>query len=207
MSQISNKLIKYARPEFLIIGTLLIFILVAKQITDQITVENKVRETAQNRSISFQSQADSIRSTFYDSFGNIIYRISATKQTQLNDTEIEMIFPEIEIYDSGIATWKITAKKADLEKGKDFLLNKSAANIKFSGGVILKELTEMATALTVTTEELYFDSIQKEVSTSLEANVTGHEIMHTAKGLFADLKNNQLEFLSKNRGEHANSRF
>lgn len=207
MTQISNKLIKYARPELLIIGTLIIIILVAKQITDQKSAENKVRETAQNRSISFQSQADGIRSTFYDSFGNIIYRINATKQTQLNDTEIAMILPEIEIFNSGIATWEITAQKADLEKGKDFLLHKSAVNIKFSGGVILEELTGLATALTVTTEELYFDSIQKRVSTSLEASVTGYEIIHTAKGLFADLENNQLEFLSKNRGEHANSRF
>lgn len=207
MTQIPKKLIKYARPELLIIGTLVIIVFVVKQIKDQKSAENKVQETAQSRPISFQSHADGIRSTIYDSFGNIIYRINATKQTHLNDTKIEMILPEIEIFNSGIATWEITAQKADLEKSKDFLSNKSALNIKFSGAVILEESTEMATALTVTTEELYFDSIQKTVSTSLKASVTGYQIIHTAKGLFANLENNELEFLSKNRGEHANSSF
>lgn len=207
MTQIKRKFIKHVKLGLLIIGTLIIIVLVVKKITAQKTIENKVREAPQNRFISFQSQSDGIRSTFYDSLGNIIYRISATKQTQLNDTEIKMMIPEIEIYDSGIVTWEITAREADLEKRKDFSMNKTAANIKFSGGVILEEKTEMATALTVTTEELYFDSIKGTVSTSLDANVTGYQIIHTAKGLFADLENSELEFLSKNRGEHANSSF
>ena len=207
MTQIKKKFIKHVKLGLLIIGTLIITVLVVKKITAQKTIENKVRESPQNRFISFQSQSDGIRSTFYDSLGNIIYRISATKQTQLNDTEIKMMIPEIEIYDSGIVAWEITAREADLEKRKDFSMNKTAANIKFSGGVILEEKTEMATALTVTTEELYFDSIKGTVSTSLDANVTGYQIIHTAKGLFADLENSELEFLSKNRGEHANSSF
>ena len=207
MTQIKRKFIKHVKLGLLIIGTLIIIVLVVKKITAQKTIENKVREAPQNRFISFQSQSDGIRSTFYDSLGNIIYIISATKQTQLNDTEIKMMIPEIEIYDSGIVTWEITAREADLEKRKDFSMNKTAANIKFSGGVILEEKTEMATALTVTTEELYFDSIKGTVSTSLDANVTGYQIIHTAKGLFADLENSELEFLSKNRGEHANSSF
>lgn len=207
MTQIKRKFIKHVKLGLLIIGTLIIIVLVVKKITAQKTIENKVREAPQNRFISFQSQSDGIRSTFYDSLGNIIYRISATKQTQLNDTEIKMMIPEIEIYNSGIVTWEITAREADLEKRKDFSMNKTAANIKFSGGVILEEKTEMATALTVTTEELYFDSIKGTVSTSLDANVTGYQIIHTAKGLFADLENSELEFLSKNRGEHANSSF
>ena len=207
MTQIKKKFIKHVKLGLLIIGTLIIIVLVVKKITAQKTIENKVREAPQNRFISFQSQSDGIRSTFYDSLGNIIYRISATKQTQLNDTEIKMMIPEIEIYDSGIVAWEITAREADLEKRKDFSMNKTAANIKFSGEVILEEKTEMATALTVTTEELYFDSIKGTVSTSLDANVTGYQIIHTAKGLFADLENSELEFLSKNRGEHANSSF
>lgn len=207
MTQIKRKFIKHVKLGLLIIGTLIIIVLMVKKITAQKTIENKVREAPQNRFISFQSQSDGIRSTFYDSLGNIIYRISATKQTQLNDTEIKMMIPEIEIYNSGIVTWEITAREADLEKRKDFSMNKTAANIKFSGGVILEEKTEMATALTVTTEELYFDSIKGTVSTSLDANVTGYQIIHTAKGLFADLENSELEFLSKNRGEHANSSF
>lgn len=207
MTQIKRKFIKHVKLGLLIIGTLIIIVLMVKKITAQKTIENKVREAPQNRFISFQSQSDGIRSTFYDSLGNIIYRISATKQTQLNDTEIKMMIPEIEIYNSGIVIWEITAREADLEKRKDFSMNKTAANIKFSGGVILEEKTEMATALTVTTEELYFDSIKGTVSTSLDANVTGYQIIHTAKGLFADLENSELEFLSKNRGEHANSSF
>ncbi len=204
MTQIKKKLKKYARVELLIIGTLIIIVLVVKKITDQKRIENEVREATQNSPVSFQSQANGIRSTFYDSFGNIIYRIAATKQTQLNDIEIEMTLPEIEIYNSGIATWEITASKANLERHKDFLLNKGAANIKFSGGVILKEVTKTATALTVTTEELYFDSLKKTAFTNLEANMTGYQISHTTKGLFADLEKSELEFLSKNRGEHAN---
>jgi len=157
--------------------------------------------------MSFQSQAEGIQSTFYDSSGNIIYRINATKQTQLSNSKIAMTLPKIMIYNCGIQTWRITSQKASLEKSESLLPNKSIAGIQFSSGVILEELSGMTTALTVTTEELYFDSIQKTVSTKLEASVAGYQINHTAKGLFADLENNNLEFLSKNRGAHANSSF
>jgi LPS export ABC transporter protein LptC len=118
-----------------------------------------------------------------------------------------MTLPKIMIYNCGIQTWRITSQKASLEKSESLLANKSIAGIQFSSGVILEELSGMTTALTVTTEELYFDSIQKTVSTKLEASVAGYQINHTAKGLFADLENNNLEFLSKNRGAHANSSF
>ena len=207
MIQISKKITKYVKSEILIIGMLIMIALGLKQIPTQKSYNNKNPGEHQNRVISFQSQAEGIQSTFYDSSGNIIYRINATKQTQLSNSEITMILPKIMIYNCGIQTWRITSQKASLEKSESLLANKSIAGIQFSSGVILEELSGMTTALTVTTEELYFDSIQKTVSTKLEASVAGYQINHTAKGLFADLENNNLEFLSKNRGAHANSSF
>ena len=207
MIQISKKITKYVKSEILIIGILIIIALGLKQIPTQKSYNNKNPGEHQNRVISFQSQAEGIQSTFYDSSGNIIYRINATKQTQLSNSKIAMTLPKIMIYNCGIQTWRITSQKASLEKSESLLPNKSIAGIQFSSGVILEELSGMTTALTVTTEELYFDSIQKTVSTKLEASVAGYQINHTAKGLFADLENNNLEFLSKNRGAHANSSF
>jgi len=207
MIQISKKITKYVKSEILIIGMLIMIALGLKQIPTQKSYNNKNPGEHQNRVISFQSQAEGIQSTFYDSSGNIIYRINATKQTQLSNSKIAMTLPKIMIYNCGIQTWRITSKKASLEKSENLLPNKSIAGIQFSSGVILEELSGMTTALTVTTEELYFDSIQKTVSTKLEASVAGYQINHTAKGLFADLENNNLEFLSKNRGAHANSSF
>ena len=207
MIQISKKITKYVKSEILIIGMLIMIALGLKQIPTQKSYNNKNPGEHQNRVISFQSQAEGIQSTFYDSSGNIIYRINATKQTQLSNSKIAMTLPKIMIYNCGIQTWRITSKKASLEKSENLLTNKSIAGIQFSSGVILEELSGMTTALTVTTEELYFDSIQKTVSTKLEASVAGYQINHTAKGLFADLENNNLEFLSKNRGAHANSSF
>jgi LPS export ABC transporter protein LptC len=207
MIQISKKITKYVKSEILIIGMLIMIALGLKQIPTQKSYNNKNPGEHQNRVISFQSQAEGIQSTFYDSSGNIIYRINATKQTQLSNSKIAMTLPKIMIYNCGIQTWRITSQKASLEKSESLLTNKSIAGIQFSSGVILEELSGMTTALTVTTEELYFDSIQKTVSTKLEASVAGYQINHTAKGLFADLENNNLEFLSKNRGAHANSSF
>jgi len=207
MIQISKKITKYVKSEILIIGMLIMIALGLKQIPTQKSYKNKNQGEHQNRVISFQSQAEGIQSTFYDSSGNIIYRINATKQTQLSNSKIAMTLPKIMIYNCGIQTWRITSQKASLEKSESLLANKSIAGIQFSSGVILEELSGMTTALTVTTEELYFDSIQKTVSTKLEASVAGYQINHTAKGLFADLENNNLEFLSKNRGAHANSSF
>ena len=207
MIQISKKITKYVKSEILIIGMLIMIALGLKQIPTQKSYKNKSLGEHQNRVISFQSQAEGIQSTFYDSSGNIIYRINATKQTQLSNSKIAMTLPKIMIYNCGIQTWRITSQKASLEKSESLLANKSIAGIQFSSGVILEELSGMTTALTVTTEELYFDSIQKTVSTKLEASVAGYQINHTAKGLFADLENNNLEFLSKNRGAHANSSF
>ena len=207
MIQISKKITKYVKSEILIIGMLIMIALGLKQIPTQKSYNNKNPGEHQNRVISFQSQAEGIQSTFYDSSGNIIYRINATKQTQLSNSKIAMTLPKIMIYNCGIQTWRITSQKASLEKSESLLPNKSIAGIQFSSGVILEELSGMTTALTVTTEELYFDSIQKTVSTKLEASVAGYQINHTAKGLFADLENNNLEFLSKNRGAHANSSF
>ena len=207
MIQISKKITKYVKSEILIIGMLIMIALGLKQIPTQKSYNNKNPGEHQNRVISFQSQAEGIQSTFYDSSGNIIYRINATKQTQLSNSKIAMTLPKIMIYNCGIQTWRITSQKASLEKSESLLANKSIAGIQFSSGVILEELSGMTTALTVTTEELYFDSIQKTVSTKLEASVAGYQINHTAKGLFADLENNNLEFLSKNRGVHANSSF
>lgn len=207
MIQISKKIKKYVKSEILIIGMLIMIALGLKQIPTQKSYNNKNPGEHQNRVISFQSQAEGIQSTFYDSSGNIIYRINATKQTQLSNSKIAMTLPKIMIYNCGIQTWRITSQKASLEKSDSLLANKSIAGIQFSSGVILEELSGMTTALTVTTEELYFDSIQKTVSTKLEASVAGYQINHTAKGLFADLENNNLEFLSKNRGAHANSSF
>jgi|GEM_PF-1371134 LPS export ABC transporter protein LptC len=207
MIQISKKITKYVKSEILIIGMLIMIALGLKQIPTQKSYNNKNPGEHQNRVISFQSQAEGIQSTFYDSSGNIIYRINATKQTQLSNSKIAMTLPKIMIYNCGIQTWRITSQKASLEKSESLLANKSIAGIQFSSGVILEELSGMTTALTVTTEELYFDSIQKTVSTKLEASVAGYQINHTAKGLFADLENNNLEFLSKNRGAHANSSF
>ena len=207
MIQISKKITKYVKSEILIIGMLIMIALGLKQIPTQKSYNNKNPGEHQNRVISFQSQAEGIQSTFYDSSGNIIYRINATKQTQLSNSKIAMTLPKIMIYNCGIQTWRITSQKASLEKSENLLANKSIAGIQFSSGVILEELSGMTTALTVTTEELYFDSIQKTVSTKLEASVAGYQINHTAKGLFADLENNNLEFLSKNRGAHANSSF
>ena len=205
MIQISKKITKYVKSEILIVGMLIMIALGLKQIPTQKSYKNKSPGEHQNRVISFQSQAEGIQSTFYDSSGNIIYRINATKQTQLSNSKIAMTLPKIMIYNCGIQTWRITSQKASLEKSESLLPNKSIAGIQFSIGVILEELSGMTTALTVTTEELYFDSIQKTVSTKLEASVAGYQINHTAKGLFADLENNNLEFLSKNRGTHANS--
>ena len=207
MIQISKKITKYVKSEILIIGMLIMIALGLKQIPTQKSYNNKNPGEHQNRVISFQSQAEGIQSTFYDSSGNIIYRINAAKQTQLSNSKIAMTLPKIMIYNCGIQTWRITSQKASLEKSESLLANKSIAGIQFSSGVILEELSGMTTALTVTTEELYFDSIQKTVSTKLEASVAGYQINHTAKGLFADLENNNLEFLSKNRGAHANSSF
>lgn len=207
MIQISKKITKYVKSEILIIGMLIMIALGLKQIPTQKSYNNKNPGEHQNRVISFQSQAEGIQSTFYDSSGNIIYRINATKQTQLSNSKIAMTLPKIMIYNCGIQTWRITSQKASIEKSESLLANKSIAGIQFSSGVILEELSGMTTALTVTTEELYFDSIQKTVSTKLEASVAGYQINHTAKGLFADLENNNLEFLSKNRGAHANSSF
>ena len=207
MIQISKKITKYVKSEILIIGMLIMIALGLKQIPTQKSYNNKNPGEHQNRVISFQSQAEGIQSTFYDSSGNIIYRINATKQTQLSNSKIAMTLPKIMIYNCGIQTWRITSQKASLEKSESLLANKSIAGIQFSSGVILEELSGTTTALTVTTEELYFDSIQKTVSTKLEASVAGYQINHTAKGLFADLENNNLEFLSKNRGAHANSSF
>lgn len=207
MIQISKKITKYVKSEILIIGMLIMIALGLKQIPTQKSYNNKNPGEHQNRVISFQSQAEGIQSTFYDSSGNIIYRINATKQTQLSNSKIAMTLPKIMIYNCGIQTWRITSQKASLEKSESLLANKSIAGIQFSSGVILEELSGMTTALTVTTEELYFDSIQKTVSTKLEASVAGYQINHKAKGLFADLENNNLEFLSKNRGAHANSSF
>jgi LPS export ABC transporter protein LptC len=207
MIQISKKITKYVKSEILIIGMLIMIALGLKQIPTQKSYNNKNPGEHQNRVISFQSQAEGIQSTFYDSSGNIIYRINATKQTQLSNSKIAMTLPKIMIYNCGIQTWRITSQKASLEKSESLLPNKSIAGIQFSSGVILEELSGMTTALTVATEELYFDSIQKTVSTKLEASVAGYQINHTAKGLFADLENNNLEFLSKNRGAHANSSF
>ena len=207
MIQISKKITKYVKSEILIIGMLIMIALGLKQIPTQKSYNNKNPGEHQNRVISFQSQAEGIQSTFYDSSGNIIYRINATKQTQLSNSKIAMTLPKIMIYNCGIQTWRITSQKASLEKSESLLANKSIAGIQFSSGVILEELSGMTTALTVSTEELYFDSIQKTVSTKLEASVAGYQINHTAKGLFADLENNNLEFLSKNRGAHANSSF
>lgn len=207
MIQISKKITKYVKSEILIIGMLIMIALGLKQIPTQKSYNSKNPGEHQNRVISFQSQAEGIQSTFYDSSGNIIYRINATKQTQLSNSKIAMTLPKIMIYNCGIQTWRITSQKASLEKSESLLANKSIAGIQFSSGVILEELSGMTTALTVTTEELYFDSIQKTVSTKLEASVAGYQINHTAKGLFADLENNNLEFLSKNRGAHANSSF
>lgn len=207
MIQISKKITKYIKSEILIVGMLIMIALGLKQIPTQNSFKNKSPGEHQNRAISFQSQAEGIQSTFYDSSGNIIYRINATKQTQLSNSKIAMTLPKIMIYNCGIQTWRITSQKASLEKSESLLANKSIAGIQFSSGVILEELSGMTTALTVTTEELYFDSIQKTVSTKLEASVAGYQINHTAKGLFADLENNNLEFLSKNRGAHANSSF
>ena len=207
MIQISKKITKYVKSEILIIGMLIMIALGLKQIPTQKSYNNKNPGEHQNRVISFQSQAEGIQSTFYDSSGNIIYRINATKQTQLSNSKIAMTLPKIMIYNCGIQTWRITSQKASLEKSESLLANKSIAGIQFSSGVILEELSGMTTALTVATEELYFDSIQKTVSTKLEASVAGYQINHTAKGLFADLENNNLEFLSKNRGAHANSSF
>ena len=207
MIQISKKITKYVKSEILIIGMLIMIALGLKQIPTQKSYKNKNPGEHQNRVISFQSQAEGIQSTFYDSSGNIIYRINATKQTQLSNSKIAMTLPKIMIYNCGIQTWRITSQKASLEKSDSLLANKSIAGIQFSSGVILEELSGMTTALTVTTEELYFDSIQKTVSTKLEASVAGYQINHTAKGLFAYLENNNLEFLIKNRGAHANSSF
>jgi len=207
MIQISKKITKYVKSEILIIGMLIMIALGLKQIPTQKSYNNKNPGEHQNRVISFQSQAEGIQSTFYDSSGNIIYRINATKQTQLSNSKIAMTLPKIMIYNCGIQTWRITSQKASIEKSESLLANKSIAGIQFSSGVILEELSGMTTALTVSTEELYFDSIQKTVSTKLEASVAGYQINHTAKGLFADLENNNLEFLSKNRGAHANSSF
>jgi LPS export ABC transporter protein LptC len=194
MIQISKKITKYVKSEILIIGMLIMIALGLKQIPTQKSYNNKNPGEHQNRVISFQSQAEGIQSTFYDSSGNIIYRINATKQTQLSNSKIAMTLPKIMIYNCGIQTWRITSQKASLEKSESLLANKSIAGIQFSSGVILEELSGMTTALTVTTEELYFDSIQKTVSTKLEASVAGYQINHTAKGLFADLENNNLEF-------------
>ncbi len=170
-------------------------------------------DTLQLTEIAFDSWSTEIRTTRYNSEGDLEYILQAARQVHFLDETTQLEKPELRLYQASGEDWNIRAESGRIHPVTDNQPEgQSREQQAGSGtGIDMIELIDnvelfqndiFGNSMMLTTSFLTMDPQRETLETDRPVLLTGDRIEQSAVGMHADLGSNTVTFFSQVRGRY-----
>ena len=149
--------------------------------------------------ILFNGYSEGITTTVFNSLGEINYTLQAQRQVLLLDDSSELDHPIINLYQSGLPSWQLTANSGKIE-GKESGDNSNT--IYLSGEVEVLSQDSQGQDMQLLTEYLHVNPQAETLDTDTQVQLIIPNLTQTAIGMFADLGQEVFNFHRQTRGSY-----
>ena len=162
----------------------------------------KTEEYSASPELAFDGYSEGINTVFYNDNGEVNYTLRAIRQFHLKDQSSLLEEPLVRFFKNGISTWNIVAELG-LIGGSTTSSARLMETIQLSGDVEVHRLDAYGNPTVLSTQRLDIDPNQETLETQDTVHMVTSSITHTGRGMFADLKRDEINFHSDNSGHYA----
>ncbi len=170
-------------------------------ITSFDSVRNEPALQSQHQNPDFNSYSEGINTSLYRVDGNINYTLQAQRQVHYNDKTIKLEKPFIRLFQDGESRWNIIADSGKISSAKTE--NETTVDtIELLGNVQVYCLDNFGNRTLMSTEYLTLDPNLEVLETDNPVSVVTDTLHQSSVGMVANLKLDEIKFLSEIRGRY-----
>lgn len=157
--------------------------------------------TTSGPGLNFNAYSEGINTILYDAAGQIDYTLQAERQVHYNNDTTELEKPFIRLYENGDTRWNIVADSGRIsspETGSDSV----ADEIELSGDVQVYSLDALGNRTLMSTEFLTLNPESETLQTDQAVSVVTESLEQSSIGMIANLKLEQITFLTEIKGRY-----
>ena len=162
----------------------------------------KTGKSSASPELAFDGYSEGINTVFYNDNGEVDYTLRATRQFHLKDQSSLLEEPLVRFFKNGISTWNIVAELG-LIGGNTAGSARLMETIQLSGDVEVHRLDAYGNSTVLSTQQLGIDPNRETLETQDTVHMVSASIIHTGRGMFADLNRDEINFHSDNSGHYA----
>ena len=162
----------------------------------------KTGEYSASPELAFDGYSEGINTVFFNDNGEVDYTLRAVRQFHLKDQSSLLEEPLVRLFKNGRSTWNIVAELG-LIGGNTSGSARLMETIQLSGDVEVHRLDPYGNPTVLSTQRLEIDPNQETLETQETVHMVTASITHKGRGLFADLKRDEITFHSDNSGHYA----